>query len=653
MPKRELYLFEIDDVFQNQVILPYKTGLLWAKAKRNRKIYDNYKLTRWFYYRENIQKIIKKIEYPDVIGFSCYIWNWEFTKKVASIIKKKWPNVLIIIGGQQPPTPERCHSFFKNNPFFDIIVHYEGENAFEEILIERLNITPNYNKILGCTIKKDGFHSFYTGFRKRINNIDTLPSPYLDGVYDELITKNNNKMNFKFAAVIETSRGCPFSCTYCELGNEYSNKVIRPSIEKIYSEIEWIASNRCIYLDNSDSNFGLYYNFHKKIAKFIVSMKDKYGCPDKFRSDWAKDYTSKIFPIAKILHNADILKGVTVGIQSLNPSTLSSIKRTEIDKNILNKFISLYKKNNIPIFLEFILGLPNESFDSFFSNIFEVMEYEFHNQIFMYPLRVFPNTLFNNEKYRNIHGLHSKTYQMIFHMPPKPSGIPAEKMDIVTGTNTMPYEDMLKARLLSWCIGFGHYLGTTQFIARFMKYQYSVPYKEFYFNFFSMILESKNTFLHEEYTETLKQLTEKCEGKFYWGRILPKIASFSWDYDEATAININYGRRELFYSEIRHNFFNRFNFDIDKRVIDDLIKYQLYGISHFDTTYPIEIEFDYNIHEVITQNASIQTKPNKLLFDSKAFNGQLFDWARDTLWWGRKMGKYKTTICLNSNELNL
>ena len=226
--KKNLYLFELSDIFAGQVYLPYSSGVVWSYCKSKKIIKDNYELKKWFYYRQDLQEILSSIEKPDVLAFSCFMWNWNLNCDIAYSIKRKYPNCIIVFGGQHQPMSDRNENFFKKHPYVDIMVHHEGEETFLEILTECLNDEKKFTHIKGVTINNKG-KELKTAPRPRLQDIQNVPSPYLDGSFDELIM--NNKEGLLFNANIESARGCPFSCAFCEIGESYYNKV-RTSYEK-------------------------------------------------------------------------------------------------------------------------------------------------------------------------------------------------------------------------------------------------------------------------------------------------------------------------------------------------------------------------------------------------------------------------------------
>ena len=137
---KNIYLFELSDVFANQVYLPYSSGVVWSYLKNNPTIQKNYKLKDWFFVRDDASNIIKKIENPFILLFSSFMWNWNLNCEIARTIKKKYPKCLIIYGGQHQPLSDRSQGFFKQYPYVDVLIHHEGELTLEEILLKPDNL---------------------------------------------------------------------------------------------------------------------------------------------------------------------------------------------------------------------------------------------------------------------------------------------------------------------------------------------------------------------------------------------------------------------------------------------------------------------------------------------------------------------------------
>ncbi len=152
---------------------------------------------------------------PDVIGFSCYIWNIEETIKVIKMIKKIDPSIYIVVGG--PEVTYDVADWMNNIQEFDYIVIGEGEETFKQLLTE-LNSTMNMENVHGLAFRENG----QVRINPQRNKLDLrdLPSPFR---FEEDIPHLSKRVTY-----IETSRGCPFSCQFClssiEVGVRYFDR---------------------------------------------------------------------------------------------------------------------------------------------------------------------------------------------------------------------------------------------------------------------------------------------------------------------------------------------------------------------------------------------------------------------------------------------
>ena len=674
---KNIYLFEIEDVIANQAKLPYRTGLIWSYCQEIDQIKKNYKLDGWYWYRDEentIDNVFKKIDKPSIVAFSCFVWNWNWNIQLAEKIKKKWPKCLIIIGGWQPPISDRSKGFFYKHPYIDFICHGEGEFTFADILLENLKEKPNFKNILGCSIPgrllddkkdveileiKDGLKvtnsstidkielldTFVTRPRPRIDHLAQMPSPYLNGLFDNLIIN----CKYELEATIETTRGCPFGCTFCEIGTKYLQKIKTPTIEKVFREIDWLSKNKIIFVYNADSNFGM-LDEHFEITEYLISMKKKTGYPQKHRVDWAKIHGEKVIKLAKLFYNAGMDKGITIALQSLNPKTLDAVKRKNMDDGKLSEFLKKYNQADLPSYMEIILGLPEESKDSFIDGVCKVMELGQHNYIGIYPLTALPNTPFGDPEYIKKYNLKIiETYPAFSHVDVSDQN-EFEREKMVVGNNEMDVEGYKEAQIYRWMFMFAHYLGYTQYISRFLNIYKNLSYKNFYLDLMNFFINSeKSIFLKNEVNETKKSLEIYMNCKGGLGRVVDDVRkNFAWDFEEATAINI-IKNKDLFYDEIK--FFLK-KYELDEKLTNEIIKYQKNTIIDPNIEYPFKINSPYNFYEVINYSAKLKEGLNEYQINGKNYNGDVFEWGKETLWWGRRVAACKAKITnLNQNKL--
>ena len=161
--------------------LPYTAGVLWEYAYCNELIKNNYILKDTIVFRDPLNDILDSLDHPDVVAFCCYVWNTSFQSIIAKKIKELYPNCLIIVGG--PHIPIKQDKWFKDHPYIDIAVVNEGEEIFENVLLEGINDIPDYSIINGI-ILNDTNDILRTPSHPRMKDLDVIPSPYLTGFFE-------------------------------------------------------------------------------------------------------------------------------------------------------------------------------------------------------------------------------------------------------------------------------------------------------------------------------------------------------------------------------------------------------------------------------------------------------------------------------------
>tara|TARA_X000000950_G_scaffold288997_1_gene408989 strand:+ start:1379 stop:3457 length:2079 start_codon:yes stop_codon:yes gene_type:complete len=670
MTKQNIYLFEIEDVLTNQAKLPYRTGLIWSYCLEHKEINKNFNLDGWYWYRDEkntIENVFKQIDNPKLAAFSCFVWNWNWNMQMAQMIKKKWPECIILIGGWQPPMADRSSGFFKKHPFIDIISHGEGEITVKEILLEILKEKKNrdWSKIKGCSMPvrmlKDKenvslrsidhglkvvnerevnnpsqLETYTTDPRPRIDHLALMPSPYLNGLFDEII----KDCKYDLEATIETTRGCPFGCTFCEIGTKYYQKIKTPTIEKVFREIDWLSKNKIIFVYNADSNFGMLPS-HIDIARYLIDKKKQTGFPQKHRVDWAKIHGDRVIELAKMFYNAGMDKGITIALQSMNPKTLEAVRRKNMDDGKLSEFLKKYNEADLPSYMELILGLPEETLDTFIDGVCKIMDLGQHNYIGIYPLTALPNTPFGDPKYIEKYKLKIiNTYPAFSHVDvSEQNNFEREKM--VVSNRLMSEEDYKETTLWRWMFMFAHYLGYTQYVARFLNITQGIHFKDFYSEFMEFCKNPKNKFFNKELIETKESIDKVVGCKGPWGRVVPSVReNFAWDFEEATAINI-VENQEIYLSELK-DFVSKYI--KDEKLLNELIKYQDLTIVNPNRKYPINENFSFNFKEVINFSAKLKNLDNSIIIEAKNYENNLFEWGKETLWWGRRVAANKAKI---------
>lgn len=298
---------------------------------------------------------------PAIVGFSNYVWNYDLSRQMAMEIKKHHPDMIIIFGGPNFHINEKeQEAFLRKNNFIDFYIEGEGERPFtqlvESLYANNLDVSA-VKKLPNPSVRTICGGSFISNNKSpRIENLDDVPSPYLTGKMDSFFEHN-------LMPLIQTTRGCPFTCTYCVEGGDYYNKVVRHSSPKIIEdELSYISrrATRNKQLFIADSNFGM-YDRDLLTAKIIRSHQDKSGFPHYIHVATGKNQKHKLLEIARTLKGKLRLSG---SVQSLDKKVLENIKRKNISTDQLLELAEEAHKIGANSYSEIILGLPGDSVDA-------------------------------------------------------------------------------------------------------------------------------------------------------------------------------------------------------------------------------------------------------------------------------------------------
>jgi putative methyltransferase len=469
--KQNLYLFQPQYAtpFDNKISywIPYSIGCLWSYLQQFESITDNWNLKELGYKRENHQNILGRLENPKVCGFSCYVWNEQYCLNLSKSIKEKYPDCLIVFGG-----PQTNQSYIEYE-FIDCLIYGEGEINFKTIL----------ESIISKTDIKKIWH------KDRLEDIN-YPSPYTSGIFDDII-KNNPDVEWN--VTLETNRGCPYSCTFCDWGSAIYTKVRRFDFERVQKEIEWTATNNCSYIFLADANFGIFKDRDLAIAKLLKkSIDHPQSKLTGINIQFAKNSNEVVFEVGKIL--GDILKGITFSVQSMNADTLEAIKRKNMKINEFSKLLELGHKYDTPTYTEMILGMPLETLETWKSGLTELLELGQHQSIDVWFTQLLPNSEMSSLESRKKYGItqiRAQNYIEIYNN--KDENI--EYIDLINSTNNMSTKEMVEAYVYGWVITQFHISGYTQVLAKYMRNVCGMSYREFYDKFFEEI-QKDNTFKH-------------------------------------------------------------------------------------------------------------------------------------------------------------
>ena len=640
MKHLEVQLVQTNYRYGRNAYLPYSVGLLESFC-RSSEISNRLNFREAIYLRKPIAEIVSGLKGVSVLGISCYIWNWRHSLSLASEAKKMFPELKIVIGG--PQVPDLDTNFLIENSYVDVIVTNEGELVFKNLLEEFLKSEQNLNEIHGIRFLENG-KEVRTKPAARIDNLEELPSPYISGVFDNLL----GNADIDFQATQETHRGCPYSCSFCDWGSATMSKVRRFSFERITGEYEWFGKNRIDLLYNADANYGLFPE-DIDLTRELVKTKEKYGMPTKFRAAYAKNSNDRVFEIATLLENENMCKGVTLSFQSMDSNTLDLIKRKNMKINNFKELITIYRRASIPTYTELIIGLPGETLETFINGIDLLLNAGQHDSLSIYHAMLLTNAEMNSPEYRLLHGIHSQVVPLLLLHGTVEDEDLVEFYEVVTGTLSMPTNKWIDCSIFAWGIQAFHCLNLTQAISAVLKDSFNIDYKDFYVELFHF-LENSNSAVGEVFREMRKIALDVANG------------TGSFDFKDRTFGNIMWPVEEILFLKLidsdlwtlLEEFLVRNYPNISRTLVFDLIKFQQIFVKQPNDKFFTTHEFNYDLLDYVG-NLLLNNEANLVerrvefeVSDHKNFE-DIKDFAREIVWYGRKGSSLRSKLVYKSN----
>ena len=316
-----------------------------------------------FSINDKIERILEEIlsSMPDLVAFSCYIWNIEYVKTISALIKLVDSKIEILYGG--PEVSYNSEAFLKEN-VGEYVIEGEGEVTYREFIKWKTEFNEkskdnnenksNIQNILGLYYKICGKID-YNG-KRSLMDINQVIFPY----DEEEIT---NKIVY-----YEASRGCPFNCKYCLSSTTHGVRFL--STERVKKELKFLVDKKVRLIKFVDRTFNCNSKFAIEIWEFLINMRTE----TTFHFEMSADLLNKTE--LDILSKAP--KGrfqFEVGVQTTNPLVLNNINRFVNFNDIKEKVLELEKIKNIKQHLDLIAGLPGENYESFkksFNDVYSI-----------------------------------------------------------------------------------------------------------------------------------------------------------------------------------------------------------------------------------------------------------------------------------------
>lgn len=420
---------------------------------------------------------------PDVVGFANYSWNLDISHKFAQRIREVYPETVIVFGGPNYGLDRReIEEFWTRYRALDFYVVREGESAFLTLFRELKSsgfsvedVKRHPDRLENCHYAFDG-SVVETDLAPRLGELDAIPSPYLAGLMDKFFDN-------VLIPLIHTTRGCPFTCTFCTEGSKYYSKVAQRT--SLVEELEYIAERRGTVPDLviTDANFGMFAQDREK-ALAIRDIQDRFGWPQRVIVSTGKNQKERIIEVADLLRGS---MSVAASLQSTDSEVLANIKRSNISSEALQLMVEGANVADAPTYTEIILGLPGDSRVKHEKSLRDVTNLGL-GIVRMYQLILLPQTELNSPDTRLEY-----SYETRFRVNPRSFGryevlgdtvVAVEHEEIAVANSTLSFEDYLDCRELDLSVEILHNSG--------LFYELAALFRQFELPWFDLVVRVHN-----------------------------------------------------------------------------------------------------------------------------------------------------------------
>jgi len=449
MTKPKIFLADLTHTAMGISSLTFPLGTAFVASYADAQLGGEYEFKLFKYPKETAEAILD--ETPKIVAFSNYSWNFEIGYRMAKWAKEKNPDVITVFGGPNfPVTDEEREAFLKSRPAIDFYIQNEGEVGFVELVnqlsqhgFQRDRLHKSGVEITNCCYMSDG--RLIAGKIERILDVNTIPSPYLNGMLDKFFDEPLSPM-------VETTRGCPFACAYCADGLASKNRVVRFDHQRVRDEMYYIVERvkNVDELNITDLNFGM-YKTDIETAELIAEVQKKYDWPVVIGASAGKNQPKRILKAAAILKGSWLIGSA---VQSTDEEVLKNVQRDNISTQAYHDFIEFVNKQSkdAQSYTEIILGLPGDSKEKHFNSLRSGVEN--HVSTFrMYQAIMLMGTAMASEATRKKFEMQTK-YRIVpgcigsYQFGDDEISV-AEIEEIVVGGKDMTFDDYVSCRVMN------------------------------------------------------------------------------------------------------------------------------------------------------------------------------------------------------------
>ncbi len=408
---------------------------------------------------------------PDILGLSSYSWNHHLALSFARYAKAKNSAALTLMGGPNfPLIREEQESWLRKMPEIDIAVRgptYESERAFRNLIQRYLDTGSSIDGLQEESVPGNLWidrrtRAFVVGAEvDRILDLDEIPSPYLAGFMNSFYSTG-------YLPMLQITRGCPFTCSFCNSSVRSNSKVYRHSIENLRADLIHVAERVRpeVALTFADDNFGM-YDADEEVADFIAHLQERYEWPNYIRTTTGKNRGERIIKIMRKIRGA---LPMTAAVQSMNPMVLKNIERSNIKLDTYTQIQTEVRAQGMQSYGEMILCLPGESKESFMKGVRDLMDAGV-TRISAHQLMLLHGAPLSNPESRKKFGLKTMV-RVVARDIGNYTGEPViETEEMVVSTPTFSFEEYLEVRVFHLLLTIFYYEGNFEEVFELARQQ--------------------------------------------------------------------------------------------------------------------------------------------------------------------------------------
>ena len=471
----------------DSIVLPYVSSILRSWCDHNSAAPEAFEWLEPIWLRDTAEGDLD--EYcgapPDILGLSCYTWNWKLQCKVARWAKRRNPECLVVAGGPDPDYKDP--DFFRTHSYIDIIVVKDGEIPFTRILDTFLSGGRDFRHIPGLYLPSPGPSLRLLG-QPATAHIYTGPaqvpeifnhSPYLEhtGMYERLMAAQGGRW---VTATLETNRGCPYSCSFCDWGSSTMSKVRKFDMARVEAEIQWLGRIGVKVVVLADANFGILPR-DVDIADRLVETRAKYHHPLLLYYCSAKNNPDRTVEIARRTYDARLTVGHMLAVQHTDSEVLAATDRTNIPAAKYREVVAKLAATGIPSEVQLILGIPGDTVDKWKNCLAELMDWGIHDNFQVSPYALLPNAPAAEPDFMAKWAIETVERGLVpYGGIREKNGQSYTSSKIVVGWRGFGKGDWVEASTYTAFIRAYHNRALTRLPAIYLRFVHGVPYREYY-----------------------------------------------------------------------------------------------------------------------------------------------------------------------------